>query len=315
MGRHGLLSPYADAAFSDFLEQHVHGFGIFTVFGGDFSEGRTDQFLLGGMAGEAGGRLHEFDAFHFLIHAHDAGITFRNGDLVEGSGVGNFEESAVFDVVPAVSIFEDIQDTIVEKHIDGFAKFEVQRKILHTDVFFIRVEFDRLEVRAVPIAKKQVVVVIIGKRMLRLGRVIDFADDGAAAPVEMEGFTRNGQIGDAGVVFGEVLELVGIERFTGQIVEHLGIGNHIGPAVVAGGFCLVDFLSGGFFVGSDLAPVKRPGFGVQGNAIGIAQTHREDFRTGFRSAGFEKISIGDGVGSVGVDFDSQDFAAQVVTVR
>ncbi len=62
VGEHGDLAPDALAAVADALDGCFEGSGLATVFRGDFGEGRTDDFLVNGVAVEAIALAHEGEA-------------------------------------------------------------------------------------------------------------------------------------------------------------------------------------------------------------------------------------------------------------
>src|SRR5688500_6019143 len=68
-------------------------------------------------------------------------------------------------------------------------------------------------------------------------------------------------------------------------------------------------------IGTYVAPVDETGWRVHRDPIWVAVTHRVDLRSGLRRARREEVSLGDGVGTVGLGVDADDLAAQVVGVR
>src|SRR6266550_2327043 len=110
--------------------------------------------------------------------------------------------------------------------------------------------------------------------------------------------------------------------YPGHLVIRLIIADEVRPAVIAGAARLVDFVvtarptSDGVFirVGTDVAPVQESGMRVDREPIGIAMPHRVDLGPCLRRSFRKEISVGDGVGAVGLGMDADDLPAQVVGV-
>ena len=135
------------------------------------------------------------------------------------------------------------------------------------------------------------------------------------------------QLGEPGVV-GRAIDWFGrVELWANLPGDKIVVGirlivaAEVRPSEITGFAGLIDFIVAtgppvGVIpgIGSDFAPVEIVVFLVDGNSVGVSTSHHVDFGPGFGCAFWKEVAFRDGVASLGIGFDAEDFSTEVVGV-